>query len=622
MQKIKQLPLSEIQKIAAGQVVERPSNVVKELVENSLDAGSTKISVYIEAGGERLIRVVDNGTGMSEVDAALSFERHATSKITNFEQLQTLATFGFRGEALYSIGAVSTVTLLTKEIDAPHGIQICFKEGNIVKKDAVSCAQGTDISVVDLFANVPARKKFLKKEETEWRVIVQIFQAFCFAYPSVHFQLFSDNKLVNNCPSVTNLIDRSAQLWDAHFANNLITLATDSSSAIKITGVISQQHFLRYNRNQIFFFVNKRWVKNYTLGQALLKGYLNVLPPARYPVAMLDISIDAHQVDVNIHPRKEEVKFLQPKYIENLVTNYVKKTLEMSLSEKLQNNDKKTAPEQNFSEPTFFNFFPKKDLQSISNQNSFNPIQPKNSEIVSKSELTSEDFFENLESKQNFVQEKQELSQNILSNDISIMQNSVISSTEQYEIIGVLKKTYIMVDHPEGIFFVDQHAAHERILFEHFSKRFADVPSIKLMFPEIVHMSHNDIQLLMEYSILLHEQGIILDQIGANQVSIQSIPVHLKSISWAEFLREICALLIEHAQLAKDEFFTIVNKKLQAQMACKAAVKAGDSLTHQQIIQLLDDLNSIENRFTCPHGRPTSWLLPLYDIEKKFKRKL
>jgi DNA mismatch repair protein MutL len=142
------------------------------------------------------------------------------------------------------------------------------------------------------------------------------------------------------------------------------------------------------------------------------------------------------------------------------------------------------------------------------------------------------------------------------------------------------------------------------------------------MFPEIVHMSHNDIQLLMEYSILLHEQGIILDQIGANQVSIQSIPVHLKSISWAEFLREICALLIEHAQLAKDEFFTIVNKKLQAQMACKAAVKAGDSLTHQQIIQLLDDLNSIENRFTCPHGRPTSWLLPLYDIEKKFKRKL
>jgi DNA mismatch repair protein MutL len=162
MQKIKQLPLSEIQKIAAGQVVERPSNVVKELVENSLDAGSTKISVYIEAGGERLIRVVDNGTGMSEVDAALSFERHATSKITNFEQLQTLATFGFRGEALYSIGAVSTVTLLTKEIDAPHGIQICFKEGNIVKKDAVSCAQGTDISVVDLFANVPARKMFAK----------------------------------------------------------------------------------------------------------------------------------------------------------------------------------------------------------------------------------------------------------------------------------------------------------------------------------------------------------------------------------------------------------------------------------------------------------------------------
>lgn len=624
MQKIKQLPLSEIQKIAAGQVVERPCNVVKELLENSIDAGASKISLYVEAGGQRLIRVVDNGYGMSDGDALICFKRHATSKISTFEQLQTLETFGFRGEALYTIGAVSTVTLITKEQEADYGVKVCFKQGNLLSTEHVSASQGTDISVEDLFANVPARKKFLKKEETEWRIIVQQFQAFCLSYPLIHLQLFSENKLIHNCPPVPTISDRCAQLWDVSFAQNLISLEIDADKYIKVSGVISHQHLIRYNRNQIFFFVNKRWVKNYVLNQALLKGYLNVLPPARYPVAIVDITLDTNLVDVNIHPRKEEVKFLHPKQVENRITGCVKKTLENALSQQLKSNEQKPNLEQRAFRDQASSFTQNCAQKRVDDvfldfQNSFN-----------KQEANKPSFFESKINHVDSLQQEEMLFKTspipkqiaIEITDMALVQNSVKQEEEQYEIIGVLKKTYILLDHAEGILFVDQHAAHERVLFEQFSKRFTDIASIKLVFPEIITMPTDDIQLLLEHAILLHEQGIMFDQFGDNKIIINSIPVHLKSVVWGNFLREIIDILIEHANFEKDEFFTIVNKKLQAQMACKAAVKAGDSVTHQQIIQLLNDLNRLENRFTCPHGRPTSWLLPLYEIEKKFKRKL
>lgn len=597
MQKIKQLPLSEIQKIAAGQVVERPANVVKELLENALDAGATKISLYVEAAGEKSIRVVDNGCGMSPEDAQRCFDRHATSKISSFDELQTLQTFGFRGEALYAIGAVSTVTLVTKEAGSVHGTRIRYAQGVVTDDAAIAADTGTDICVEDIFAHLPVRKKFLKKEETEWRVIVQLFQAFCLAHPAVHFQLFSDTKLVHNCPGTVTMLNRCVELWEGSAATLLNVEGTMPDAAMH--GLISHPHLFRYNRNQIFFFVNKRWVRNYSLSQALLKGYLNALPAARYPIAIIALTVDPHTVDVNIHPRKEEVKFLQPKHLENALTALVKKTLEKNLSSQVTVS---AQPRELFPQKTF--------------------IAYEQRMVPEKSAPLAYHVPRDTVQRNVPLEEKPSAVPFALSEPmVQPVQQPMPFEDEQYEILGVLKKTYILLDHPEGMVLVDQHAAHERILFEQFNKRFEHVPSVKLMFPEIVTCSPGDIQILMENALIMHEHGIIFDQFGSNQIIIHSIPIYLKSVVWPEFLREVVDLFGEHAGVPKEEFFTIVNKKLQAQMACKAAVKAGDTLTEQQIKQLLHDLNTVENRFTCPHGRPVSWLLTLDEIEKKFKRK-
>lgn len=604
MQKIKRLPLQEIQKIAAGQVVERPANVVKELIENALDAGATTIALYCIAAGQKLIRVVDNGCGMSELDATLCFERHATSKLDSFEQLSTISTFGFRGEALYTIGAVSSVTLLTKESENTEGTKIYFNQGVLETIQSASSAQGTDISVADLFANVPARKKFLKKEETEWRVIVQLFQAFCFSHLNVHFQLYSDEKLVYNCPSVTTVHDRCMQLWDMHTANNLLTV--ESEEATIKNCIISQPHYFCYNKNNIFFFVNKRWVKNYELTHAILKGYCNVLPPMRYPVAILDIEIDPLLVDSNIHPRKEEIKFVHPKMVEHALTACIKKGLEKKVSIQLHSatfkEEQQHAPSvspMSLAHPLEQKIFMQKQDFSMPFA-AFDPVPQ------TKPTATYTYAFEN---KKNVS----ELS--------DTQQQKIQDQTELFNVVGVYNKTYILLEHEDGLLVIDQHAAHERILFEQFSAKLAEVASIRLLFPESLYFIARDIDLLMQHSLLLAEHGIHYDRMGESHIVIKAIPVHLKSVQWAAFFQEILDIFLEYAQLEKEDFFAQVNKKLQAQMACKAAVKAGDVLTHEQIQKLLTDLNVLENRLTCPHGRPTSWLLPLLEIEKKFKRK-
>lgn len=618
MQKIKRLPFTEVQKIAAGQVVERPVNVVKELVENSLDAGATKISIFCKSAGQELIRIVDNGCGMSPADAELCFERHATSKIVSFEQLSHLKTFGFRGEALYTIGAVSNVTLRTKE-ENNDGVCLIFNQGELKKTEIVAAEIGTDIVVEDLFCNVPARKKFLKKEETEWRLIVQLFQAFCLAYKEVHFQLYNAMNLVYNCPPVMSLIDRTAQLWDVSLAKNLIALQPDNSLSTSFLqeGVISQHHFFRYNRSNIFFFVNKRWITNYCLTQALLKGYLNVLPPARYPVSIISLSIDPAEIDSNVHPRKEEVLFNNQKQIEQLIITTIKKTLEKKVTVAL--------------EPAIHDFSFSKNYESLTQP----IISPSTAHALKQEPFVpfnySNAFAEPFESlRESIVQPQMQETPSFLNKSPEHF-DSVPASTQQqhivvdeephFEILGVLKKTYILLDHEDGILFVDQHAAHERILYEQYAGRFHEVASTVLLFPEIIHVSSADMQLVVDNILLLHEYGIVCDQKGQNQLVISAIPVHLKSVIWADFIREIIDLFIEYSHLEKDQFFTEVNKKMQAQMACKAAVKAGDELTDDQIKKLLQDLSKTENRFSCPHGRPTSWVLPLDEIEKKFKRK-
>lgn len=633
MARIKQLSPHEAQKIAAGEVVERPANVVKELIENSLDAGATHITIYIEDAGKKLIRIVDNGCGMSTEDAHLCFKHHATSKITTVEQLSNLLTFGFRGEALSSIAAVSKITLITKEADAPLGTQLQLENLQAINEQSITCNDGTDLAISDLFYNVPARKKFLKTNDTEWRQIQLLFQAFCLDYKQIHFTLYHQNSLIYNCPPVTDLANRISQLYDHTIASQLVPIWHEHDG-IHLEGVISSHTYGRYDRSAIFFLVNKRWVKNHHLGKALFKGYANVLPPDKYPLACLHITIDPAQVDINIHPRKEEVQFLHPRITEQAITNAVKSALENHLSAQLNKKVQfNSAPNWQTQSASRSFAFPSNPMSHVAFDglrtsgarnviNSYSDTKLKHSVdnlsrdiansplVLSMSKVTNGENINNL------------LPQQI---DEAALQNPAMPITTEYvdiQIVGQLHKTYILIEEKDGLFIVDQHAAHERILYEQFSTRFEDVATIALLFPSIINLSEHEMNLLMAHQQLFARNCITLEQLGSNQVAITAIPVHLKEINMEELVHQTIGWIEENKKLDPELFYKKVNEKLHAQMACKAAVKAGDILTLTQMHQLITDLQKVNNRFTCPHGRPTGWNISLYEIEKKFKRKL
>ncbi|CAN5152020.1 DNA mismatch repair endonuclease MutL [soil metagenome] len=621
MARIKQLSPHEAQKIAAGQVVERPANVVKELLENSLDAGATHISIYIEDAGKKLIRIVDNGYGMSQEDAHLCFKHHATSKITSVEQLSNLATFGFRGEALASIAAVSKITLTTKEADANLGTQLQLENLQPLKEEAITCNTGTDIQIADLFYNVPARKKFLKTNDTEWRQIQLLFQAVCLDYRNVHFSLHHQNALIYNCPPVTDLANRISQLYDHTIAAQLLAI-NHEVNGIQIEGVVSAHTYGRYDRSAIFFLVNKRWVKNHNLNKALLKGYANVLPPDKYPLACLHITLDPAQVDINIHPRKEEVQFLHPRIIEQAIQAAVKSALETNLSAQLQ---KKVhlAPEQRWQPQPTRSF--SVDMPYMAD-NQFNA--PQNAPVfvieheISNDPRTLEPFGPATIANApypDFEQLKEFEPQTQIPLDLSSCKDLI---GFEIHIVGQLHKTYILIEERDGLFIVDQHAAHERILYEQFATRFEEVATIALLFPPVITLSEYQMGLLMAHQDIFVRNHIGIEQLGANQVMVNAIPVHLKEINMDELVHQTIGWIEENQKCDPDLFYKKVNEKLHAQMACKAAVKAGDILTQTQMHQLITDLQTVNNRFTCPHGRPTGWNISLYEIEKKFKRKL
>ncbi len=342
MPNIQLLSPAEARKIAAGEVIERPAHIVKELIENALDAGATSISLYATQAGKTQLRIVDNGHGMDPVDARACFLPHATSKITALDDLETINTYGFRGEALASVAAISKVTLTTKRTVDQLGIKITYTEDTLTAEEVIACPTGTEFIIDDLFYNTPARKKFLKQDETEWNAIQQAFYAFCFSHTAIHFKLYHNEKLQLNAPAVATAKDRAAQLWGPDAADFFIPLepaAIDDKLGLQISGFISNHQFWRYGKTHTHFFVNNRWVKNTELSKALFKGYLGVLPPERFPGALIFFTVNQAEIDVNIHPKKEEVRFSKPGLITTALTNAVKATLGKMVNDHLQPAD-------------------------------------------------------------------------------------------------------------------------------------------------------------------------------------------------------------------------------------------------------------------------------------------
>jgi DNA mismatch repair protein MutL len=623
MPKIQKLPIHEAQKIAAGEVVERPANVVKELLENAIDANATKISIFIEEGGKKLIRVVDNGCGMGLEDAYLCFEHHATSKITCVNDLALITTFGFRGEALSSIASVSSIELITKEEDALEGIKLSLEAGVVQEYIAISTNAGTDISIHNLFYNIPARKKFLKADDTELRHIQQLFYASVLSHCHIHFKFIVDGREIFNCPPTVTLHERAQQIWEPAMTQNMVALQTHDRSPIH--GLISNHHYSRYDRNSVYFFVNLRWVKHQKLVSSLLKGYLNVLPPGRFPAGVIFITLDQEQLDVNIHPRKEEVQFLHPRIIEQELQKMVKKTLEENLSLQLKKS---------------VTFSPAFEIMTASRPDALQFTPMRFSQVNSPSPKTALEFPQDLSlvhikvldedpfDVSSFEAEASELGQAVFEQkgleDISLQVEKAavqLPIQENFTIIGQFNKTYILLEQDDGLVIIDQHAAHERILYELFSKRFESVATVKLLFPQVIPLNEEKIKILEPYLELMRSHGIGIEVWSQTELMIQSTPVHLKNQSLQDLVTHMLDWISTYEDLDKEQFFKVVNEKIHAQMACKAAVKAGDSLSSEQIHQLINDLYATPHRFSCPHGRPTCWNLTTYEIEKKFKRK-
>lgn len=625
--KIKVLSPEQAIKIAAGEVVERPVNIIKEVVENSIDAGATKISIFIQGAGKQLIKIIDNGQGMTPDDAKLSVAPHATSKITTVEDLETIATFGFRGEALASINSVSNLTITTKTEQAQTGTRIAWKFGKLREESLQSHPTGTTLEIANLFDNIPARQKFLKKDETEWRAIVTLFQAFCLDYCNIHFQLYNEDKLQFNCPAVNQLSDRATQLFDANLQEKIFNLVDLKNKLCSVTGIISSTNYYRYDRNQIFIFVNNRWVKNIDLTKAIMRGYAGTLPPQKYPAAIIFITIDADQVDVNIHPKKEEVKFLHPKKIETVIINSIKATLDVSTSQQLQqpfldlttfNNTSnatstehiKTTPTEAFFAPQFSSNKPFSFLQSTVQQISTPEIRTE--VTTNKNEVSFVPPSNIAYAFESSAPQEPE----------SIDQQSHVTAEQDREIaiIGQYKQTYILFERDNNLVFVDQHAAHERILYEQFKANFHNVATIQLMFPEFVKLSAHDITAITPYLTLLKDHGIDAEIFSDTQLIIQATPVHLKNQLLQETIQQIIGWIAELDETDPTRINNLLNEKMHTKMACSAAIKAGDALNMEQMQQLLHNLAKIENRFSCPHGRPTFWTLPIDYLEKQFKR--
>lgn len=603
--KIQKLSPHEAQKIAAGEVVERPANIVKELLENSLDAGASAITITVEHGGKNSITVTDNGCGMEQEDARICFERHTTSKIRSVTELETVKTFGFRGEALASICSVAQVTITTKPKNFLEGIKLSIEGGKLRQVDVVGCPVGTTISIHNLFYNVPARKKFLKTTATEWGHIVSLFKACALSNPQVHFRLVHDTTIAYNCPPVKGTIERIAQLFDTPLTTHIVELSIPESSDIKLSGAVTTQQYARYDRGGMFFFVNGRWVKNYQLGQAVTKGYLNVLSAGRYPAAVIHLELAPHLVDINVHPKKEEIQFLNPRTVQSSITQAVKTTLEHSLSQQLKRTisfaTTNTLVEPLFQEIEDVPSFPPFSLQSPSNTSEF---QGFSSELpVVKQAAAPKIAAQDKEFATVIDQDKQE------------------ALDQEYSVVGHYHNTYILLEKQGSLLFIDQHAAHERILYERFANRFEPLATVRLLFPIIITLSAQHLKLLEPHLNLFEQNGISAEQIGDTQLAIKATPVFLKDCPIHDLIDQMLGWIEELQGIDPEEFYKTITEKLRAQMACKAAIKAGDSLSKEAMEELLHDLTKTKNRFSCPHGRPTSWELPLLEVERRFKRK-
>lgn len=574
MNKIKILPPEIYTRIAAGEVIERPSNVVKELLENSIDASSSKITIEIIDAGKKLIRVSDNGCGMSKEDITLCIKPHSTSKIENFEDIYKLSTLGFRGEALSSIVNVSKTKIISKTNESQIGYQLTVHGGEIISFKECSTNTGTIIEVTDLFYNVPARLKFLKSNYTEKTHIIKTIEEYAVAYYNIEFKFFSDNELVFSFKNTNSLTERIKEVFKKDFTKNIIYFE-NIQNEYKLYGFVSPVEYTQVNKFLQIFYVNKRPITSKILTQALYDAYKDILPTGRHPIGIIFIELPPDKVDVNVHPKKRIVKFLEEEFL------YQK--LRDTISEKIKK----------------YNIETKKSF-IITNTNL-------ESDIISEKN-TLEVYFQSIqppERTEDFHLLKLKDNQKI--------------GLYNYTYLGQLNRTYLLFETNNGLTIIDQHAASERILFEKFISETskASLQIQKLLFPVNLELKFSDFEIIKPYIEELNNLGFEIIVSGKTSLGFYGIPSIIKINDIKDFILKFIENLLSDI---KSEITNISPKEKIIRSACKAAIKAKELLNLQEAEQLLEGLFKCSEPFFCPHGRPTIVNIEINEIEKMFLR--
>jgi DNA mismatch repair protein MutL len=611
MGRIRLLPETVASQVAAGEVVERPASVVKELVENSLDAGARNIDVVIRRGGISLVRVIDDGCGMDRDDALLSLERHATSKIRSAVDLQAVATLGFRGEALPSIASVSRFRLTTREAGAIAGTEILINGGKIdVVRDGGE-APGTQIEVRSLFYNLPARRKFLRSENTEGRNIEHQIHLQAIGHPQIGFSLMRDDRILFQLPAAATLGDRIRDLHGAELLQRLVEVNSADYPKTGISGFIGQAGLSRQNRSQQLVFVNGRAIESSLMTGAVREGYHTALMKGQYPVTFLFLELDPSTVDVNVHPAKREVRFRDPNCVREAVVRCIQQALEHARADW---QEKFRAPAQ----PAQLAPVSAKGVPDLSLRSEITAPETTHRELPHLGTGVAGSDWDR-RSTPRPPERRFDSAADVA--PLQPPQRDTKPAQQQFEIIGVLSKLYVLMENADGLVLVDQHAAHERVLFEELRRRMEQhgVPTQKLLLPQTFDVPPCDADWIDHNLSVLQRMGIGIENFGPNSFKIDSLPTFLDVSDPVQFMRKV---IDDLKNVGKSASAMRLGEEMIAKSVCRHAVKANDPLRYPEVEKLIRDLLECNLPYCCPHGRPTMIQISLAELEKKFGRKV
>ncbi len=647
MGKIKELQTSLANKIAAGEVVERPGSVVKELLENAIDAQATEINIEVEQSGVASIRVVDNGTGIHIEDLGLVFHRHATSKLDADDDLFHIRTLGFRGEALASISSVSKVTLKTCT-DNEEGQEIYVENGEILNQKPAKAKQGTDILVESLFYNTPARLKYIKSLYTELGKITDIVNRMAMSHPGIRISLISDGRTILKTNGSGRTNEVMAEIYGMKVAKDLVHISGETSD-YRLEGYVAKPEHSRSNKHYISIFINGRYIKNFLINKAILEGYHTLLMIGRFPICYINIEMDPILVDVNVHPTKLEVRLSKEDQLFELIVEKIREAFKdrilipqndmNKLTQKNKVLDKfeqqkidfeKRKQQRDATHSTNLNF----DLDD-NQPNETNQSNQTLDNTFSNPNTTSNDSYSVKESTYDYAKTQRDVLTDMEEQDItdtlapsedvseaSDIKGSISSNPSQripyMEIVGQVHGTYIIAQNENGMFMIDQHAAQERIKYEYFREKIGDVSNEiqNLLIPLTFHFSKDELMIINQHVEELDKVGVHLEPFGGNDYIVDSYPVWFPAAEAEEIIKDMIEYVLEHKKVNVKK----IREEAAIMMSCKKSIKANHYLKNNEMADLVNQLRETEDPFTCPHGRPIIINFSNYELERLFKR--